>query len=583
MGDKDIHKFDIKHLPREDNGDVSVTASFFESLLYLYLMVYWSISSLSVIGIIVGTILPAVVFFVLILYRTDSPQFPGILNAPNIYVMFLWYLFFRKMVLGFSEIIDLFKVSSFFSVFQNPAAVFLLVVVVGSLIVVFLSENIVLSFVFNVVYGCALSLALFSPTGVLLIPTGSKFLVIYIVLVLLYYLLKYANKSMEFSYKDGIPSFIKKLVKFSDISFLLLSLLTALVLRGNGELINWSVIENFADKLFGGFVAIPVVLITCAFLCKYLSTESTNSYKEEEQKAHSLSFFWVKSFLMFYLISFTLYHYYFTFNIILLIVFCIFVYQRRNVELAFVNIILADVLIATGRECVLISILIAELIFYRKLASNWHFSDNYYLLSILDNESKKKSTWILALVSVFAIMSSFLFSINCYTNYEKLFSIGIPNFKTIVLMACICLISVAVIFVFFRKLKLSKTPKVIPDNSRIFATIVLVLYFFSCSAVINQERIYAKINISEDQIEFSYDANDNCRFYTQYYRGCFIPPIKAPNCIVVPSSENGDEIANHISMDSYYEKYLFYSTKGDGRFTIHTSYYPMMLAEFFNK
>ena len=380
--------------------------------------------------------------------------------------------------------------------------------------------------------GFAIALCLFHKRGGFFISnSGLKFLAVYVVFHLAYFIfLKISDKAYsEAGFKADLKIIcVKKYKILTNLLMLLMSVAFAFLYLAKPDLLSWNHIRRFADISFSLAIMIPAIVVFCVYYSIANYSININLLDKDSAKRISAELKYIKIIFMLYVLCGVLYRHYFTFNVLLLLAFFILLAKKKNMEMVFINLVVLDVLVSIGRTETAIVIGIFEFLI-KKLYENTKFGltkfnkdhKPIYVPSnseIINKLLGKKSSWIMAIVSITAVMASLLLHTKSpgATRVSFIGLIGAPDWKALIIM-----IACALLCIFANNLLMQSSQ--LYKHKCVYSAAILILLFMSCLVVIKKETTFFRIDPCEDSISVSLNQDGADIENIAFYRGSNIP------------------------------------------------------------
>lgn len=556
-------------------------------VFYLYCLIVFAVYDFTVIGLIAAIVLPAGLFF-LFFFLTDSSYATISQCSFFFFVITLFFLFLKNIISIVGSIRDLFKYT------RNIFSLVVLAVIMlvpGILFLFFKSlKSTVIGFS---LCGFAIALCLFHRRGGFFISNnGLKFLVVYAVFIFAYcvFLKISDNAYSESGFKDEQKVICaKKYKKITNPVMLLMSVAFAFLCCAEPDLLRWENVRRFTDIMFSLAIMIPAAVVFCVYFVVTNYAVSINLLDADSGKKIRTELKYIKTIFMLYVLCAVLYRHYFTFNFLLLLVFFIIWAKKDNIDLGFVNLVALDILVSTGRTETAIVIGIFEYLFIRM------YRNTVFALTKRDNDHKpiyvpsdrevfdkiisRKPSWVLAIVSITAVMASFLLHTKSpgATRASFIGFIGAPDWKLLIIMAACAALSILANNLLMHSSELYK-------HRYAYSVAVLILLFVSCLVVIKKDTTFFRIDPDEEIISVTLNQDGADIESVAFYRGSNIPFTTAHYSGFISAGDIDDD-----SFTVYYpragaaicERMEFLIEDENRCYTTYDCYYPLALYGFF--
>lgn len=570
----------------------------FVSVLYLYSLIVLAIHDFTVSGLIASIAIPAVLVILfsqkLNFHSLDMPQY-----LPLFFVSTVCFFFIKNIIVIISGISELFY-SDLDNIFYFPALCGI-IFAVGFVLTMFKNKfwmcgGFALS-------GIAISCCVYWENGSMWTAEGRKFFVVYGVMIAAYCIIfflseGYYNANIK-AYGDGAYYAMTDHTRLTNAILILLAVVFAVVNKMEGGFLDWEHIDRFISIAFSPALMFPLVI---AFSIYFISTNNLlciHVFNKNESDRVDTDWNYVVVAMMLYILCSVLYKYYFTLNFILLLgfialLFCkirkVSPFSGIDINVAFFNMLLADVMIATGRTGTAIVICISEFFLYK------YYCDTYANMTIHKADDKKplafkqsdvyvrmfrrRSFWFLCIGEITAVMASLLIHVKTvkFSYGSFIGSIGIPDILLLLIMLMCAVISAIAIILFFYRANEYR-----PRYA--YAVTVLVLLVVACSAVIKKDApvlrveadtkmTYLTCNIDEAEINaIAIYRGSSLPFMSGYYSNVTSREVPGSGYLSVKYPETESELC---------ERMEYMVQDKNGKYTSYVCYYPLALSSFFN-
>ncbi len=562
-------------------------------VLYMYCLIVMAVYDFTILGLIAAIVLPVLICILALFkfpyYITDMPHQPILFFITTIVFYFL-----KNIIIVISGISELFY-TDVERIFYQP--MFFGIIFAFGLVFTMIKRTLWMIGGFAL-SGLAITCCVFGNKESAFTTEGGKYFLVYFVFLAAYIIIFSLSEGY---YKARIEAYGEKsgfvmadYVRLMNIILLLLAVTFALVNKTEGGYIDWEHVDRFISIAFSPSLMFPLMI---AFSIYYVVTDhmiSVNAFRTQDGKRIKADQYYTVVTMMMYLLCCVIYKYYFTWNFLLLLAFIVVLFLRiRNIVTLDVNaiaypLILADVMIATGRTGTAIVICFSVFILYkyymatrRGMIVHSHSGEVVYEPKLVDVYAKMintKSFWFLCIGEITVIVSSLLFHIKTVgiTYGSFIGSIGAPDGQLLlIVLMCAGISAVAVIMFFFKSY--AYRPKYI------YLTLVLVFLFVACFAVVKKDTPNLRIETVQDKMYLTCNINESEMDEVYVYRGSSLPFMasyysqvieeKAPkkNNISVKYPESDSELCERVE---------FMVLDKNGNYTSYVCYYPFVLSSF---
>ena len=578
----------------EDAAGFKYFKAFLILVLYMYCLFVMAIYDFTISGLIAAVVIPVLIAVFAIVKTTDY-----VMDMPNVPVIFfistIVFYFVKNIVIVISGISELFY-TNLDNVFQMPAAYGIIFGLGFALTMIKRRFWMLLGFA---VSGVAVVFCIF---GYDLGTDGGKFLLVYGVFIAAYIIILslsegYYNSNKE-SYGEKSAYAMSDSTRLMNIILLLLTVIFAVVNKTQGCFLDWEHIDRFISIAFCPAIMFPLAIAFCIYYAVTDHIISTNIYRTQDHKRVKADRYYTVLAMMMYILCCVTYKYYFTFNFLILAAFIAVLFLKLQNILSFVyyidinavffTLLIADIMIATGRTGTAIVICLCVFIL------NKYYWFTYGGMTIHSGSDKvlyepksidvyikmlsKKSFWILCIGEITAVTISMLLHVKTSTIAYGSFigSIGAPDIQLILVILICAGVSVFAVFLFFYR-SYAYRPKYT------YLAVVLALLFVACTAVVKKDAPTLRVDADADKLYVTCNINESDMDTISVYRGSSLPFMASYYSPVTEDDAppKGYMGVRYPECDSELcERMEFMVLDKNGKYTSYVCYYPLALSSF---